>query len=183
MQSNFHIPEIVGKYEQRTEDALNVLGAHMVGMVEPEHSISSNLKCSITYATVTEQPQPPKKKQLGEPLKAPGKKLTLKVGTTVEYAAMVEFGGTLKPNTAKALTIPISDNAKGKKATDFDDLFIIKEGDGQAFLVRKVGDKAIEIMFMLVKSVNLSAHPFLRPLLSYKEDFKKFLIQHIKNND
>ena len=87
MQSNFHIPEIVGKYKQRTEDALNVLGAHIVGMVEPPVR-TGNLKSSITYATATTQGSP----KTGQPLSNPDKPLTLKVGTNVEYAPRVEYG-------------------------------------------------------------------------------------------
>ena len=126
MQSNFHIPEVVAKYEQRTEDALNVLGTHIVGMVEPPVR-TGNLKSSITYATATTQGSP----KTGQPLSNPDKPLTLKVGTNVEYAARVEFG------------------------------FVGKDSAGRTF--------------------SQTGTPYLRPILAYKEDFKKFLIEKIKN--
>lgn len=130
MQSNFHIPEVVAKYEQRTEDALNVLGAHMVGMVDPPVR-TGNLKSSITYATNTQQPEPKKKIKTGDALTTPDKPLTLKIGTNVEYAARIEFG------------------------------FVGKDSAGRTF--------------------SQTGTPYLRPILSYKEDFKKFLIEKIKN--
>ena len=130
MQSNFHIPEVVAKYKQRTEDALNVLGTHIVGMVEPPVR-TGNLKSSITYATNAQQPEPKKIIKTGGALSAPGTPLTLKVGTNVEYAARVEFG------------------------------FVGKDSAGRTF--------------------SQTGTPYLRPILAYKEDFKKFLIEKIKN--
>lgn len=44
-------------------------------------------------------------------------------------AAQKEFGGEIRPRTAKALTIPVSDEARGKRASEFEsggrELFVL----------------------------------------------------------
>ena len=93
----------------------------------------------------------------------------LDVGTNDERAAMLHFGGTIRPRTAKALAVPIHPDAQGKRPRDFADLdFIPRKGSGRPpLLVRKVfrgkSDtlRKMDVMFVLLKSVKLPARPFL----------------------
>jgi len=89
------------------------------------------------------------------------------IGSNLIYAAMQEFGGAVTPVYAKALTIPISPRAYGKRAGDFDDLFMIERDGKPPVLARKRGEE-IEVMFVLLKKVTIPKQPYLRPALETK---------------
>jgi len=89
------------------------------------------------------------------------------IGSNLVYAAMQEFGGSVVPVYAKALTIPISPRAVGKRARDFDDLWMLKRADGPPLLMRGSGDD-LEAMFVLLKKVTIPKQPYLRPALEEK---------------
>ncbi len=95
--------------------------------------------------------------------------LIVRVGSNLEYAAIQEFGGDIKPDKAGALTIPIHPDAKNKRAPDFPDLFIVKT-DTNTFLARKKGKKGIEFLFLLVKKATIPARPFIGPVLYSNAD-------------
>lgn len=85
-----------------------------------------------------------------------------------EYAAMQEFGGDIRPSNAKALTVPIHKDAKGKRASDFTDLVLIKSKKGKSLLVKIIGkgkNQKIQPMFVLVNKVTIPARPYLGPAL------------------
>lgn len=90
----------------------------------------------------------------------------------VVYAAIHEFGGVITPVRAKALTIPLTPEAKKKRARDFVGTFIIQTDSGQAFIARQVGDN-IERLYMLRQSVTIPARPYLRP--AFKKVVPKFM--------
>jgi phage gpG-like protein len=92
----------------------------------------------------------------------------VRIGSNMEYAATIEFGAHITPYRAKALTIPIAPEAVGQRATDFKDLFIY-ENDGKVFLAKNINDKTLKIYFMLLKSVDISKQPYLRPALAIKK--------------
>ena len=76
------------------------------------------------------------------------------------------YGGTIKPKTAKFLTIPVNPAAHGKTAREFGDLELIFGAGGQPIaLARKAKGKRRfgEIMFLLLKSVTQSADPSTLP--------------------
>lgn len=83
------------------------------------------------------------------------------VGTNVAYGPIHQFGGEIRPKKAKALTIPISEIAKGKRAREFADLFILKREGKAPLLVRRRGSDRIEPMYVLMKKVTLPPRPFL----------------------
>lgn len=80
----------------------------------------------------------------------------------VTIAYVHEFGTTIKPKRAKWLTLPLIPAAKGKRASDFPDLFFYQpRGSDHAFLGRAKG-KDMENVFLLVKSVTIPERSFLR---------------------
>jgi len=90
------------------------------------------------------------------------------IGTDLEYAAIHEFGGVIKPKNAKFLAIPVSSAAKILISPR-------KFKDGElSFLPRSFGgllvDRDGEVQFVLRTSVTIPAHPYLRPALDENED-------------
>ena len=68
-------------------------------------------------------------------------------GVTRAYHDML-----IKPRFKKALTIPMHRAAYGKKASDFDNTFIVKKKDGRAFIVQKQGGQLV-FLFRLAHQV------------------------------
>lgn len=98
---------------------------------------------------------------------------SIEVGTDYRGAALKQFGGRITPDKAKALTIPISDEAKGKTAYDFErtgkDLFVVsvKTGDpgtlgvlGYDKSTRKKGVYAFQPLFVLRTSAYQEPDPW-----------------------
>lgn len=81
------------------------------------------------------------------------------------------YGGTIKPKSAKYLTIPARAEAHGKRAREFPDLEVLRRGDGKGepfALARKVNGKGGakgggEILFWLKKSITQRADPTVLP--------------------
>jgi len=81
----------------------------------------------------------------------------------VTLARVHEYGMTIKPKRAKFLTVPINKAAKGKRASDFPDSFIVKGNEGVSYIARKKGKKGkLELLFMLVPKVTIPERSFLR---------------------
>jgi hypothetical protein len=85
----------------------------------------------------------------------------------VPYATAQEYGATIEPRAAKALTIPTSaEAARALTAAGGDiralDLVVIRTRSGGAALARKNGE-SIEVLFLLAKSVTLPPRPFWNP--------------------
>lgn len=59
----------------------------------------------------------------------------------------------IRPKTKQALTIPMHREAYGKKASDFKELFVVKNNDGKAFLAKNNGGN-LTMMFFLAKHVH-----------------------------
>lgn len=87
------------------------------------------------------------------------------------YAAIQELGGRIKPDKAGALTVPIHPDAKklvrnGGSAKDMPGLVMIKKKNNPPLLVR-IKDKGkrrrFDIMFVLLKSVQIPSRPYMRP--------------------
>ena len=176
MKSNWDISGFIKKVEDEVlEDVFNVIGAQSVtwaseNLRRNKSVITKNLLNSLAYAT--EKTQSQVSGTDGEPLEKANKK-SLKVGTSVVYAGIVEFGGTIKPKNAKALTIPLNDEAKRvASARDIPDLVLIKPKHSvHPLLVRMNGDGTFVPMFLLVTSVTISAKPYLRPIFdSHKNE-------------
>jgi len=88
------------------------------------------------------------------------------VGTDLEYAAIQEFGGVIKPKNAKFLAIPVSSAAKQHVSPgNYPDKLNFVPRPSGGMLV----DRAGEIHFILQTSVTIPAHPYLRPALDENE--------------
>lgn len=90
---------------------------------------------------------------------------TLEAGSTEPHAAMQHTGGTIRPKRAKALTVPIADEAYGRRARDFPDIFRIPAAPGEeaqdlGILAVERGDEIVPL-FALRTSVRLPARPWL----------------------
>ena len=68
-------------------------------------------------------------------------------GVTRAYHDML-----IKPRFKRALTIPMHRAAYGKKASDFDNTFILKKKDGRAFIVQKQSGQLV-FLFRLAQQV------------------------------
>lgn len=58
----------------------------------------------------------------------------------------------IKPRFKRALTIPMHRAAYGKKAADFDNTFIVKKKNGNAFIAQKQGSQLV-FLFRLARQV------------------------------
>lgn len=87
-------------------------------------------------------------------------------GTDLEYAAIQEYGGTIKPKNAKWLAIPLTSNARRSVSPrNFSGgLRFVPINETRALLV----DKSGKAQFALRKSVVIKAQPYARP--TFDED-------------
>ena len=87
------------------------------------------------------------------------------IGTNLEYAAIHEFGGTIKPRTAKYLSIPLTEDARRQAGgpRDFRGKLSVRmrRGAARGVLVDEQGTA----QYALTRSVTISAQPYLRPAL------------------
>lgn len=99
-------------------------------------------------------------------------------GPAQRRAMTLEFGGTIHPKTAKALAVPLSPEARRYRgpAREFrpkgQDLVPIYRAGKPTLLVEKHGKgggeqrKKWTIHYVLLNSVRIQPHPFLRPTLA-----------------
>jgi hypothetical protein len=75
------------------------------------------------------------------------------------------FGGyTLTPTRSKYLTLPVSKDAYGRRAREFDDLFPVRLGPRKSlFLARETEGGGLETMYFLTNSVNIKEDASLIP--------------------
>lgn len=83
-------------------------------------------------------------------------------------ATVNEFGETIKPKTAKYLTVPVNKKTYGKSAREFSDLWTLEDKSGQLWLVRNKGKEEIEFMYMLAKQVVIPERSFIRGAFNEK---------------
>lgn len=74
--------------------------------------------------------------------------------------AQKEFGGTIRAKNAKFLTIPIAPEAKGKRAGEFENTFVMGGIIFQGFEHGKRKDGSLKALFVLKKSVDQEAEPW-----------------------
>lgn len=103
--------------------------------------------------------------------------LSTRVGTNVEYGKIHEFGGTI---TGKSGMLPIPISAEAKKASkrgegprSFGDRLRFVKTPRNALLVKDIGgkNKRTEVMYVLKKSVQIPARPYITP--AFHESLKK----------
>jgi len=85
-----------------------------------------------------------------------------KAGDIVRYALIHHQGGVIRPEKAKALTIPfpggpadVSMGRTPRRASDFKDTFVAK-----GIIFQKIGEDEIQPVFILKKQVTLPARPY-----------------------
>lgn len=89
---------------------------------------------------------------------------TVTVGTDLEYAAIQEFGGTIRPRRAKALAIPLTDRARAVPPRQFPGLHVQGRA-GRGVLADASGVP----QYALRQSVTIPAHPYLIPALTSQQ--------------
>lgn len=89
----------------------------------------------------------------------------VEVGTPLVYGEIQHRGGTIEPDEADALTIPVSDEARGKRASDFSDLFFLPSTDqSEDNIIGVLGEgrgEDFEPIFALAEEVTLPERPWL----------------------
>lgn len=99
------------------------------------------------------------------PVRVRGKYIEGGAGSDQPYAAIQEFGGPISAKPGHALTIPLTDEARRKRAADFPDLFVYKSPRGKVFLARQKmrsrGRNTLEMVYQLVRSVKLPATRYI----------------------
>jgi len=151
-------------YDNRLNDALELIGNYVLG--EAQANIVRNFK----------------RRTEGGGLLGSGSRevntanKTVTVAFNTEYAAIQELGGDIVPRNAKALAIPVHSEAKktaipdGRSIRDmFPDLIYLPNKGGHPLLARKKG-KGLEIMYVLVSKVHITAQPYLRPAVYNNTD-------------
>jgi len=94
----------------------------------------------------------------------------LEVGSPVLYSDVVirgtreALGGPIRPKRAKALTIPLTREARAKRARDIPGLFVVKPRPGAdpehvGTLARQKGKSGVEPLYVLRSSVEIGPHP------------------------
>ena len=74
------------------------------------------------------------------------------------------LGGTIVPRKARALTIPVSPEAYGKRAREFPDLVLIKTNQRGSTILARIGQgDRVEPLFVLKKRVVQKADPSVLP--------------------
>ena len=77
-------------------------------------------------------------------------------------ARVNEFGVTITPKEASALTIPLNDEAAKNSAGDYEDLVLLDPDDDGDGILAFVDGKNIEPMYALVKMVKIPERAFMR---------------------
>lgn len=86
----------------------------------------------------------------------------VEIGTAQVYAAIHEFGGTIRPKNSKYLAIPLTGAAKGVPGPrDYPGTLRFIPGQGGGVLVDEAGDA----QYALRTSVTIRARPYLRPAI------------------
>jgi len=115
----------------------------------------------------------------------PGFVLALMAGSQkdVKYAALQEWGGTVKPKKSRHLAIPLPAARTAAGVSRYPSpravpgLFFLKSKAGNLLLVQRDGDK-IRPMYVLKDRVTVPARPYLRPAL---ETARKSLIPELQD--
>lgn len=85
------------------------------------------------------------------------KRAAVDIGTDLKYGAIHEFGGTIRPKTAKYLAIPVG--AYKGSPMKYDDLSLRKTAGGTLIMV----DASGRVQYVLKTSVEIPARPYMRP--------------------
>lgn len=108
----------------------------------------------------------------------------VQIGSNLVYAAIHQFGGTIKPKNGQFLAIPLKGVARGAKPADFQDTFVraggdlatgktgralvmnrgrfesFTEGNQRAVIFQKTA-RGFRPLFLLLKSVTIPVRPYV----------------------
>lgn len=84
---------------------------------------------------------------------------TVDVGTDLEYGPIHEFGGTIQAKSGKYLAIPVGSYSYTGSPRKYGDLNVRKTAAGNLVMV----DSAGIVQYVLKRSVEIPARPYLRP--------------------
>lgn len=87
---------------------------------------------------------------------------------TIMIASVHEFGTTIQAKNANALTIPLNEEASGKKAGEFEGLF---RPNGTDILALENADGTLKPMYVLKKSVTIPERSYIRG--TFDKEYKK----------
>jgi hypothetical protein len=95
------------------------------------------------------------------------KQVAGRVGTSLIYGRALELGATIRPKNARALTIPMTEEAEKRPAKQFKRplSLVWPTGSKHGWLVEQKGKKTV-LQYLLVRKVALKPRPFLRPTLN-----------------
>lgn len=100
----------------------------------------------------------------------------------VPYAAIHEFGGTIKPTGGrKFISIPIVPEFRGQNPKDVfqeEDLYFYRSKNGKFFLARKLRSGRQQFVYRLLPRANIPARPYFFPALT---QIKPQALQMIRN--
>lgn len=86
-------------------------------------------------------------------------------GELLRIAYVHEFGATITPRTARNLAIPLSPSARNKSPRDYDDAWVLDNGENR-FLVHnkrsRDGGDNLEFLYLLVPKVTIPERSFIR---------------------
>jgi hypothetical protein len=105
--------------------------------------------------------------------------ITGTVGTTAVYGAALEYGATIRPKKAKALTIPLTDKAGKYPAPKFPKplTLVWPKGSKFGYLVEQSG-KMSTMHYLLTRGpITLAPRPFLRRALNVHWNTGKKILQ------
>lgn len=107
------------------------------------------------------------------------------VGTNMEYAAIHEYGGTIRPKKSKYLAVPLKAALTAKGVArggprDFKDTFFAMSKKGNLIMFGKSMGKIIPL-FAMKKEIKIPKSPFMKPSLEEKtSDIIKFFSEDIQ---
>ena len=97
------------------------------------------------------------------------------------YAAIHQFGGTIRPVNAKSLAIPVTPEARKVHPRDFKGLFPVrKQGKDQGVLCTQDGKGKIKVQYLLRKSVYIPMRKYAVVQTNDWEDIRTILLKNAK---
>lgn len=101
------------------------------------------------------------------------------------FAAKV-YGATIRAKESRALTIPLRPESYGRRASEFDGLFLLRSRKGNAFLARPRQDGEslrASLLYLLKKTVRTPADPTaLPPASAVDQQMQRAIASHLRSN-
>jgi hypothetical protein len=101
------------------------------------------------------------------------------ISNRAPQAAILEYGGEIRPKTAKALAIPldaattdrgVARYPTAREAFDAEHLFMLKAADGRAYLAKRLGPNQLEVWYALKDQVTIPAFQYASEAIAAGRD-------------